>query len=140
MCVEKYLLDADPMLPGLGTMFKDPEIRRILCGGCGFSDWGFGGVNQEAGEASHWHPFESAWASVLKDRHYTMPPNEAARKEMAFFMGALCHNIADLPWHFRHGKDLSFLNMAAQDGWRLAYRGRNGHGLGLVRPQGTRPR
>ena len=114
MCVEKYLLDADPMLPGLGTMFKDQEIRRILCGGCGFSDWGFGGVNPEAGEASHWHPFESAWAGVLKDRHYTMPPTEAARKEMAFFMGALCHNIADLPWHFRHGKDLSFLNMAAQ--------------------------
>jgi uncharacterized membrane protein len=46
MCVEKYLLDADPMLPGLGTMFKDMEVRRILCGGCGFSDWGFGGVNQ----------------------------------------------------------------------------------------------
>ena len=53
MCVEKYLADADPMLPGLGTMFKDLEIRRILCGGCGFSDWGFGGVNPEAGEASH---------------------------------------------------------------------------------------
>ena len=33
---------------------------------------------------------------------------------MAYFMGALCHNIADLPWHFSHGKDLSFLNKAAQ--------------------------
>jgi hypothetical protein len=109
MCAEKYLVDADPMLPGLGTMFQDLEIRRILYGGSAFSDWGFGGVNPEAGEASHWHPFESAWAGVLKDRHSTMPYSETARKEMAYFMGALCHNIADLPWHFSHGKDLSFL-------------------------------
>jgi hypothetical protein len=114
MCVEKYLLDADPMLPGLGTMFKDLENRRILYGGCAFSDWGFGGNNPAAGEASHWRPFESAWAGVLKDRHYRIPPNAADRKEMAYFMGALCHNIADLPWHFSHGKDLSFLNEAAQ--------------------------
>ena len=38
MCAEKYLVDADPMLPGLGTMFKDLESRRILYGGCVFSD------------------------------------------------------------------------------------------------------
>jgi hypothetical protein len=114
MCVENYLQDADPMLPGLGSMFKDAEIRRILYGGCAFSDWGFGGVNQQAGEASHWRPFENAWAGVLKERHYTIAPSETARKELAFFMGAVCHNIADLPWHFSHGKDLSFIHKAGE--------------------------
>jgi hypothetical protein len=114
MCVEDYLENADPMLPGLGSMFKDVEIRRILYGGCAFSDWGFGGVNPEAGEASHWRPFENAWAGVLKERHYAMPPSQAAQKELAFFMGAVCHNIADLPWHFSHGKDLSFVHKAGK--------------------------
>ena len=112
MCVEKYLVNADAMLPGLGTMFQQRENRRILYRACEFPDWGFEGINPDAGEASHWHPFESAWAGLLKDRHYTLPYDEAAQQEIAFFFGALCHNIADLPWHFGHGKDKSFLQMA----------------------------
>ncbi len=112
MCAEKYLVNADAMLPGLGTMFQQRENRRILYRACEFPDWGYGGINPDAGEASHWHPFENAWAGVLKDRRCSLPFDGAAQQEIAFFFGALCHNIADLPWHFSHGKDKSFLQMA----------------------------
>ncbi len=111
-CIEEYLLGADAMLPGLGTMFAPMENRRILYRACAFPDWGYGGINPDAGEASHWHPFNKAWASLLSDRHYTMPPNEDGQKELAYFLGAICHDIADIPWHFSHGSDKSFLQMS----------------------------
>ncbi len=113
-CIEDYLLDADAMLPGLGTMFKTMENRRILYRACEFPDWGYGGINPDAGEASHWQPFNRAWAGVLADRHYTMPPDEEGQRELAYFFGAVCHDIADIPWHFSHGSDKSFLQMSAE--------------------------
>ena len=111
-CVEEYLLSADAMLPGLGGMFKSKENRRILYRACAFPDWGYGGINPDAGEASHWHPFNRVWAGVLAERHYGMPPSEEGQREMAYFFGAVCHDIADIPWHFSHGSDKSFLQMA----------------------------
>ncbi len=113
-CIEEYLLDADAMLPGLGTLFKSMENRRILYRACEFPDWGYGGINPDAGEASHWHPFNRVWAGLLAERHYGMPPDEAGQKELAFFFGAVCHDIADIPWHFSHGNDKSFLQMAGE--------------------------
>jgi hypothetical protein len=112
MCVEEYLLGADAMLPGLGTMFKPMENRRILYRACAFPDWGYGGINPDAGEASHWHPFNRAWADLLGERGYAMPPDAEGQQELAYFLGAVCHDIADTPWHFNYGNHKSFLQMA----------------------------
>ena len=113
-CIEDYLLNADAMLPGLGTMFKTLENRRILYRACEFPDWGYGGINPNAGEASHWQPFNQIWANLLAERHYTMPPDAEGQKELAYFFGAVCHDIADIPWHFGHGSYKSFLQMSAE--------------------------
>jgi len=113
-CVKDYLLNADEMLPGLGSMLKNRVNQNILYRACEFPDWGYGGINPDAAEASHWHPFNKAWAALLEERHYSMPPDETAQKELAFFFGAVCHDIADIPWHFSHGKDKSFLQMAQE--------------------------
>ncbi len=114
-CVEDHLIPSERMLPGIGEMFKTVEIKNILYRACVFPDWGYGGISQDAGEASHWHPFMRAWADVLGEKFGRKPLDGDAQKEAAFFLGAVCHNIADLPWHFGEPGYPSFLEMAQRE-------------------------
>lgn len=111
-CVDDYLVHSEAMLPGLGKLFSRRDNRRILYQACAFPDWGYGGINQDAGEASHWHPFMRAYADVFRDKGFTPALDAGSQQEMAFFLGAVCHNIADLPWHFSSDGNPSFLAMS----------------------------
>lgn len=113
-CAEQYLAGADEMLPGLGSLVARRANLKILYTACAFPDWGYGNINPDAGEASHWHPFMRAWAGELRARGAGFDPSAGMQREMAFFLGAVCHNIADIPWHFSSGGDLSFLEKSAQ--------------------------
>ncbi|HRZ83380.1 MAG TPA: DNRLRE domain-containing protein [Candidatus Hydrogenedentes bacterium] len=113
-CAEQYLAGADAMLPGLGSLVAKRANLKILYTACAFPDWGYGNINPNAGEASHWNPFMRAWAGALRARGAGFGLSEEMQREMAFFLGAVCHNIADIPWHFSTDGHLSFLEKSAR--------------------------
>jgi hypothetical protein len=110
------LTQPDGMLPGLHAFFRDPDNRRAVFSGAAWTDWGYGGVNPDAGEDGHWFPFLQAYADLLRERH-TAPFTPEAQREIAFFLGTLSHSVTDLPWHFGNGTHPSFIQAAtAGDG------------------------
>lgn len=115
--MDDYLLtEPEAMLPGSQAFFGKEQNRRALFSGAAWTDWGYGGINQEAGEDGHWFPFLNAYSALLKER-YPTPWTPEAEREIAFFLGTLCHSITDLPWHFGDAVNPSFIQAAtAGDG------------------------
>jgi hypothetical protein len=115
--MDDYLLPQPPdLLPGVHAFFQSEVNRRAIYSGNAWTDWGYGGINQEAGEDGHWFPFLNAYAALLKER-FPPPWTPEAEREIAFFLGTLCHSITDLPWHFGNATHPSFIQAAtAGDG------------------------
>lgn len=115
--MDNYLLpQPEDMLPGVQAFFSNDTNRRAIYSGNAWTDWGYGGMNPQAGEEGHWFPFLHAYATLLKER-YPTPWTPEAEREIAFFLGTLCHSITDLPWHFGNAEHPSFIQAAtAGDG------------------------
>lgn len=107
MAVETYLKQDGPVADIAG-LFDSDENLRALYAGCAFPDWGFGGIYPDASEFSHWHRFMESYMELL-ERRFPPPWNAGARRQIAFFLGVLCHNMADIPWHFDEDGHRSFL-------------------------------
>lgn len=107
MAIDQYLR-SDPLVPDLAVLFQGEDTIRAFYSGCVFPDWGYGGLNPDAAEDSHWHPFLSAYADLLQ-RRFPPPWDAAARRHIAFFLGVVSHAVTDIPWHFSDERDKSFL-------------------------------
>lgn len=107
MAVETHLMQYGPVADIAG-LFDSDESLRALYAGCAFPDWGFGGIYPDASEFSHWHRFMETYMELL-ERRFPPPWNAGARRQIAFFLGVLCHNMADIPWHFDEAGHRSFL-------------------------------
>jgi len=113
--IQKYILDWEKQYPELAELFKDKEVYPAFYAGCSFPDWGYGEINPDCAEASHWNPFITAYVEVLQQKIPELSPAQA-RKELAFFLGMIVHNISDIPWHFDEPKHRSFLTSAREEG------------------------
>ncbi len=113
--IQKYILDWEKQYPALAELFKDKEVYPSFYAGCAFPDWGYGEINPDSAEASHWNPFVSAYVETLRKKIPTLAPDQA-RKELAFFLGVIVHNISDIPWHFDEPEHRSFLTSAREEG------------------------
>lgn len=113
--VTRFMNQAGDMLPGIDAFFANGDNMRAMFAGSAFPDWGYGGINPEAAEATHWNPFHTAYVQVLQQR-FPPPWNAEAQKQIAFFLGIICHSIADIPWHFSSANDKSFLQSALEQG------------------------
>lgn len=107
MAVEEHLT-GEALVPGIARLFEDADNLRALYSGCALPDWGFGGINPDAAECSHWNRFMEAYVALLQ-RRFPPPWDAEARRQICFFLGVLCHNIADIPWHFDEDGHKSFL-------------------------------
>ncbi|KAJ3306580.1 Glycosylphosphatidylinositol specific phospholipase D1 [Kappamyces sp. JEL0829] len=63
-----------------------------------FPDWGYNCLYSAAGEAAHWQPF---WTKAIEHLHatYEQPYGRAAKSLMAFTLGVISHDVADVLWH-----------------------------------------
>lgn len=113
--IQKYIIDWEKQYPELAELFKDKEVYPSFYAGCTFPDWGYGEINPDSAEASHWNPFMTAYVEILKQKLPALSP-EQARKEMAFFLGVVVHNISDIPWHFDEPAHRSLLTSAKEEG------------------------
>ena len=111
---DQYILAAPDMLPGLAEFRPDAEAMRAFYSGCTFPDFGYNGINEDAAEYAHWYPYQQAYLAHLLET-YPPPWNEAARREVAFFLGILCHGVGDIPWHFDEDGHKSLLTMAREN-------------------------
>lgn len=108
---DRYCSGPQAMVPGLSDFMAVPENRKALYSGSTFPDWGFGGIDHEAAEQSHWTPFLDVFFAVLKERMQT-PWSAEDAKNVAFFLGDISHSAADIPWHFDDAKNHGFLTAA----------------------------
>ncbi len=106
-----FLVELEPMLPGLGEIQQDPDAMRAFWSGCTFPDFAQNGIHDEAAEFSHWYRFQRAHFDYVK-AHYPPPWNADARRHLAFFFGVLCHGVGDIPWHFDEWGHQAFMNAA----------------------------
>ncbi len=113
--IKKYVLDWEEQYPGVAELFKDVDVYHAFYAGCAFPDWGYGGINPDASEASHWNRFMSSYVEVLREKKGNMSSGEF-RKELAFFLGVVVHNISDIPWHFDDEGNESFITSARKYG------------------------
>lgn len=113
--VKDYIINFEDQVTGLADLFRKPEIYSAFYAGCAFPDWGYGGINPDAGEASHWNGFMTNYAEVLKEKQKSAPRNEF-ENELAFFLGIIVHNISDIPWHFDDEENKSFITSANEYG------------------------
>ncbi|GEM_PF-4614436 len=113
--IEKYILGWEEQYPPIAEFFKNEDVYPAFYAGCAFPDWGYGGINHGAGEASHWNKFISTFAKVLKEKRNDMPLPQF-RKNLAFFLGIVVHSISDIPWHFDDEQNKSFLTSARELG------------------------
>lgn len=108
MAVEEHLT-REALVPGMAGLFEDEDNLRALYSGCAFPDWGYGGINPDAAEFTHWNHYMEAYVALLQ-RRFPPPWDAEARRQICFFLGVLCHNIADIPWHFDEEGHKSFLS------------------------------
>lgn len=108
---DRWCSGPQAMVPGLAELMAVPENRKALYAGSTFPDWGFGGIDHEAAEQSHWTPFLDVFLAVLKERMQS-PWSEEDQKNVAFFLGDISHSAADIPWHFDDPHNPSFLSAA----------------------------
>ncbi len=106
-----YLAHDEPMLPELGSFLSDDDLWHAYYSGCLFPDWGYaaGGVNRDAGEDCHWREFLDRYFEVLRAK-YPPPWDHETKRHIAFFFGAVTHDLTDLPWHFNEGANVAFEN------------------------------
>lgn len=103
---DDYLVHEDAILPGIAAFRADEDAMCAFYSGCCFPDFAYDGINQDASEYSHWYPYVNAYMEFLS-AHYPPPWGKDAMKHVAFFLGHLCHNVGDWPWHFNDGADKS---------------------------------
>ncbi len=113
--IQKYILEWEKQYPALAELFKDKEVYPAFYAGCAFPDWGYGEINPDSAEASHWNRFMTMYVEVLRDKLPSLSPSQAG-KEIAFFLGVVVHNISDIPWHFDEPAHRSFLTSAREEG------------------------
>jgi hypothetical protein len=106
-----YLAHDEAMLPGLASFLSDDDLWHAYYSGCLFPDWGFaaGGVNRDPGEDCHWREFLDGYLGVLRAK-YPPPWEHEAKRHIAFFFGAVTHDLTDIPWHFNEGANVAFEN------------------------------
>jgi hypothetical protein len=113
---DRFLVQMEPMLPGVTSFTNDRDAMRAFYCGCTFPDFAQNGINDEAAEFAHWYDFQKAHFDYVKE-HYPPPWDAAARRHVAFFFGVLCHGVGDIPWHFDEWGHQAFMNAAwAHDG------------------------
>ncbi len=103
---DAYLVSEDEILPGIAAFRSDDDVMRAFYSGCCFPDFAYDGINQDASEYSHWYPYVNAYMEYLQ-AHYPPPWDHEAMRHVAFFLGHLCHNVGDWPWHFNDGENKS---------------------------------
>lgn len=115
MCVEMLDKQLQPeKIPGLSDLFAAPEARRAFYHGCMFPDWGFAVQGMAAaGEDAHWETFQTHYMQYLKD-HFPQPWSGEAKREIAFYLGAIAHGAQDIPWHFDGPGRPSYLKLSDQ--------------------------
>lgn len=113
--IRNYIQPWREQCSGISTLFEDTEVYPAFYAGCAFPDWGYGEINPDSAEASHWNKFMTTYVSILKQKLPSLPPS-VARKEVAFFLGVVVHNISDIPWHFDEVGHRSFLSSAREEG------------------------
>jgi hypothetical protein len=97
--LDKYTSQVDEMLPGFTDLFATTDLKTAYYAGCMFPDWAFPNVNNPASEDAHWKRYQEPYFQrLVQDCPY--PWNDEQKKRIAFFMGIVCHGMADLPWHF----------------------------------------
>ena len=111
---DRHILETPEMLPGLVEFRTDTEAMRAFYSGTLFPDFGYGGINDDAAEYAHWHPYQQVYLEYLLER-FPPPWDAAARREIAFFFGILCHGVGDVPWHFDEDGHKSLLTMAREE-------------------------
>lgn len=115
MCVEALDQQLQPeKMPGISELFAAPGARRAFYHGCMFPDWGFAvdGMHP-AGEDAHWETFQKRYLQHLKD-HVSWPWSDEAKREIAFYLGAVAHGAQDIPWHFDGPARPSYLTLSKQ--------------------------
>jgi len=113
MCVEALTQQLAPeKIPGISDLFADQEARRAFYHGCMFPDWGFAVQGmKDAAEDAHWDKFQTRYLEILKDR-FPLPWNGEAKREIAFYLGAVAHGAQDIPWHFDGPSHPSYLRLS----------------------------
>lgn len=111
--VEK-LADEETIVPGFATFRADAAAMRAFYSGCAFPDFGQDGINNDAAEAAHWYPYQKAYFDLMAEA-YPPPWTDETRRNIAFFFGVLCHGVADVPWHFDEGANISLLSASMRE-------------------------
>jgi hypothetical protein len=112
---DKYLVPGEALAPGFAELRTDDDAMRAFYSGCTFPDIMQGGINGDAAEAAHWYPFEKAYFDLIQE-NYPPPWTKEARKNVAFYLGVLCHNVGDWAWHFDYKEHKCVLTMAEAEG------------------------
>jgi hypothetical protein len=97
--LDKYFGQVEEMLPGLKDVFLAPEALSAYYAGCMFPDWAFPNINNAASEDAHWKRYQEPYFQYLTEK-CPLPWDDEEKRRIAFFMGIVCHGMADLPWHF----------------------------------------
>ena len=113
--VDDFLAREGDLLPGIDHLFDSDEVRAAFYCGAMFPDWGYQGIDPDAGEATHWHAFQEALFDLVALR---IGPGEWTRDDrlrVAFFLGVVSHGVTDNPWHFSAPSRRSFLARARDE-------------------------
>lgn len=128
-----YLNGSEDMLPGISEMYATGHLQADFLGGCQFPDWGYRGINPDAAEDSHWTPYHESYLHILTEKYPApkwmtpvqetasgrsvqfMTPNDDVKRRWAFFLGIICHSVADIPYHFDDGPNLGVLSRTRQE-------------------------
>ncbi len=102
-----------PMCPGLADLFSDHDSACAYYCGCMFPDWGYATGVRDAGEECHWRPFQETYREYLMER-FPRPWSAEARREIAFFLGALVHGVTDVAWQPVEEHPFSFMDVTAR--------------------------
>ena len=110
---EQYLRLRPDIRPELGGWFEHAGVRAAFYSGCIFPDWGYGGIDDEAAEDSHWPPFQEELLAQARAQ-CARPWSVDGGRLMAFALGVVVHGISDDLWHFSRDRHTCFLDMALQ--------------------------
>jgi hypothetical protein len=116
--LDNYILPGADIVPELAAFRQDNELMYAFYSGCMLPDTLQDGINDDAAEFSHWFAFDKAYLEFIKER-YPYPWNKEAARHVAFFLGVICHNVGDTPWHFDEGPYKALMTQARKmDGCR----------------------
>jgi len=110
----EMLAAEESIVPGFTAFRADEAAMRAFYSGCTFPDFGQDGINPEAAEAAHWYPYHRAYFELMAEA-YPPPWNDETRRSIAFFLGVLCHGVADVPWHFDDGANISLMSASKRE-------------------------